>query len=183
MQTVSNRRFVLLTATVTMVLSGCQVMSEKECRSADWSQVGYEDGRAGRTRDRIEDIAEACAKANVEPDRRHYFAGREKGLREYCTPENGFSLGKNGGSMGSVCPPETAREFEASYSKGRRIYDARQRVDRLESKRHELEEELSKATADAQRRHIRDELRETDQELRFARDELRTVESRSRYPD
>lgn len=177
--TVSNRRFALIAAAVAMSLSGCQVMSEKECRSADWHEVGYQDGRYGRERARIEDIAEACAKANVAPDRVRYFAGREIGLQEYCTPENGFLLGKNGGSMSQVCPPESVGGFEASYYKGRRIYDARQQIERLESKRHKYEEQLSKARTDDERKHARDELREIDQELNFARDALRFVESQT----
>lgn len=158
-------------------LCGCQVMSEKECRTADWYQTGYQDGRGGEPRSRIEDIIEACSKANVAPDQARYFSGRERGLLEYCTPDHGYQLGKGGSSLHQVCPPESAARFEAAYREGRKIYDARHRVDDLESRRHRLEDELAKAKSDADRRHIRDELSETDSDLREARDALRSIES------
>lgn len=168
-----------LPALLAIQLSGCETMSKEECLSADWYQVGYQDGRDGKARSQIEAIAKSCAKTNVTPDRERYFSGRNRGLHEYCTPEHGFYLGKEGTSYNHVCPPESAGSFEAAYSEGHRIYDARQRVRRLEEKRHELEEKLSKAANDEDKKHIRDDLEELDQRLHFARDTLQFIENES----
>lgn len=168
-------------ALIAMTMAGCETMSKEECRSADWFQVGYQDGRDGKRRSHIEYIAESCAKANVTPDRESYFDGRNRGLREYCTPEHGFDLGKNGTSYSHVCPPETANRFEASYKDGHRIYDARQLVSELEEKRHKLEEHLSKANTDEEKKHLRDDLEVVDRELHSARDMLESIENESRY--
>lgn len=168
-------------ALIAVVLAGCETMSKEECRSADWFQVGYQDGRDGRARSHIESIAESCAKTNVTPDRERYFHGHNEGLREYCTPEHGFYLGKNGTSYSHVCPPETANIFEVSYNEGHRIYEARQQLKRLEASRHKLEEHLSKETSDGEKKRIRDELEELDKRLRFARDTLQFIENESRH--
>lgn len=170
--------FVLIIAT----LAGCETMSKKECLSADWRQVGYQAGREGKARSYIEDIAESCAKTNVTPDRRLYFSGWELGVREYCTPQHGFDMGKNGTGYRAVCPPESASRFEAAYQRGHRIYEARQNVAQLEDKRHQQEERLEKAATDDQKKHIRDELAELDRQLRYARDALQLIESETRPP-
>lgn len=167
---------------ISMAMAGCETMSKKECLSADWYQVGYQDGKEGQTRSHIEDITESCAKANVVPDRERYFLGRDTGLREYCTPAHGFYLGKNGTSYSRVCPPETAAGFEASYNKGHRIYDARQYVRYLEADSHKLEDRLSKAESDEEKKHIRNELEELDRRLHSARDTLKFIEDESRDP-
>lgn len=160
-----------------LFLSGCQVMSEKECRTADWYQTGYNDGREGEPRSRIEDITEACAKTKVTPDQNRYFSGRTTGLREYCQASHGYDLGRNGSSFNSVCPPESAGQFESSWRAGRSIYDARQRVERLESKRDTLEGQLSREARDKEKHHIRETLEENDRQLRNARDDLRRIEN------
>lgn len=164
---------------VMMALAGCETMSREECLSADWYQVGYQAGREGKERSHVEDIAESCAKAKVTPDRQRYFSGRDRGLREYCTPEHGFYLGKNGTSISHVCPPESANLFEESYNQGYQIYDAREQVKRLENKRHRLEDQLEKANTDKGKKEIRDELEQLDKRLRSARDTLQSVESRA----
>lgn len=169
--------FVLIAA----MLTGCETMSKKECPSADWRQVGYQAGRDGKARSHIEDIAESCAKVNVTPDRRLYFSGWELGVHEYCMPQHGFDMGRNGTGYRAVCPPESAARFEAAYQRGYRIYEARQNVAQLEDKRHQLEEQFEKATTDDQKKHIRDELAELDKRLRYARDTLQQVESET-YP-
>lgn len=166
---------------IATMLAGCETMSKKDCLSADWRQVGYQAGREGKPRSHIEDITESCAKASVTPDRSLYFSGWELGVREYCMPQHGFDMGRNGTIYRAVCPPESAPRFEAAYQRGYRIYEARQNVAQLENKRHQLEAQLEKATADDQKKHIRDELAELDKRLRYARDTLQQVESET-YP-
>jgi hypothetical protein len=75
------------------VLGGCSSMSEKECLATDWRTVGYEDGVAGRSGDRIGRYREQCSEHGVAPSLSEYQAGREQGLREFCKPANGFRVG------------------------------------------------------------------------------------------
>lgn len=136
-------------AIVALVLSGCATMNEAECVSVDWRTVGFEDGAAGRSADRIGQHRKACAKHGVTPDLAAYQAGREEGLREYCTPANGFNVGSRGNSYSGLCPADLEPAFSVAYESGRRLYTLESRVNtaanQLQAKRREkdrLEDEL-----------------------------------------
>ncbi|MET0809299.1 MAG: DUF2799 domain-containing protein [Pseudoxanthomonas sp.] len=89
---------LLLSALLILALSGCATMNKDECLTVDWRTVGYEDGVAGRSGDRIAQHRKACAKHGVAPDLDAYQSGRDQGLREYCQPDNGYQLGARGGT-------------------------------------------------------------------------------------
>ena len=165
---------------IPLFAAGCATLSEKECRSADWHQIGFNDGREGFVRARVEDHSEACSKTGVSVDRDRYFAGREAGLRQYCTPEGGFRAGSEGKSYSEVCPPALAPAFLSRYEAGKRIYDLRRRIDSLESERRDKERKLDKASSDDERKRLRDELRNIDRDLRRERDALRWQEEFAR---
>ena len=91
----------LLTA---ILLGSCATgMSKDECALADWQTIGYEDGLRGFPAERIGAHRVACAKHQVTPNLVAYSAGRERGLREYCQPKNGFRAGLNGTGYANVC--------------------------------------------------------------------------------
>ncbi|WP_158228906.1 DUF2799 domain-containing protein [Chitinimonas sp. BJB300] len=113
-----------------LALSGCAAMSEAECRTGDWYGVGERDGRGG-SGSRLGDYADACRKAGVLPDPAEYSRGRERGLRTYCTPENGYRVGISGESYQSVCTPETQAGFLREYERGRARYELRRDLDAL----------------------------------------------------
>lgn len=139
---------------VATALAGCATMNEAECVSVDWQTVGYEDGVAGFGGDRIAQHRKACAKHGITPDLVGYQAGREAGLREYCTPENGFRIGSRGNSYAGVCPADLGPGFSNAYESGRHLHSLSVRVNsatnQLESKRRELdrvEDEIVRRTA------------------------------------
>lgn len=128
---------------VTLALGGCASMNKNECLAVDWRTVGYEDGAAGRSAERIADHRRACARYGVAPDLRAYQSGRDLGLREYCRPLNGYRLGERGGGYGGVCPADLDPDFVAAYDSGRELYNLRSRAataaSRLDDAHHEIE--------------------------------------------
>lgn len=133
--------FGLLTG--MLLLSGCATMNESECLTVDWQTVGFEDGVAGYSGDRIGQHRKACAKHGVSPDLVGYQRGREAGLREYCQPANGFRVGSHGGSYAGICPAELDGAFTSAYESGRQLYSLESRLtnarNQIVSKRRELE--------------------------------------------
>jgi hypothetical protein len=133
---------VALLGTIAFALSGCASMNKHECRAADWRVIGYEDGVAGYTGDRIGQYRKACARHGVSPDLERYQLGRREGLREFCQPVNGFRLGARGGSYGGVCPLDLDEDFVAAYESGLQLHVLRSRVSQtsrqLETRRREL---------------------------------------------
>ncbi|MCX9155062.1 DUF2799 domain-containing protein [Niveibacterium sp. 24ML] len=161
-----------------LTLGGCASLSEKECRDADWEQIGYRDGLAGAARTRASDHGEACGKIGIKVDRPLYFKGYDAGLLRYCTPENAIEVGLAGAAYYGTCPPDTDALFTDHYRVARAVYDQRQRVSSLDSQRRSLEYKLEKAESDDARRKLRAELSRLDYELRQERDRLYYDETR-----
>jgi Protein of unknown function (DUF2799) len=118
-------------------------MNKDECLTVDWRTVGYEDGVAGYSGDRIGQHRKACAKYGVTPNLSEYQAGRNDGLREYCVPANGFRLGSQGGNYNGMCPADLESAFVDAFDSGQHLYTLQSRVQntasRLYSDRQELE--------------------------------------------
>lgn len=146
----SQRFLVVLTG---LLISGCATMDEDECRLADWHAIGYEDGVLGASASHIGKRREACADHGIKPNLAAYRQGRDEGLREYCTPANGYRLGRNGRSLSSACPVELQGNFSNAYREGREIYQAaavvRSTKSKLKRKEHELAEVRSSLTSKA----------------------------------
>src|SRR5690606_26592224 len=107
-------------------------------------------------------------------------AGRNVGIREYCTPENGLNQGLAGYSYRNACPMELERDFLIQYKRGYRVYEAQQRVNTLKRDVENKERQLDKEKDDKKRRALRRELRDLDDRLMRARRELCDEERRPR---
>jgi len=125
-----------------MLLSGCAAMNQKECTTADWRTVGYEDGVNGYAGDRIGQYRSACSKYGITPDLASYQTGRDQGLREFCRPANAYRIGAAGGGYAGVCPSELEAAFVSAFNAGHQLHVLEARVSntdaQLDSKRREL---------------------------------------------
>ena len=104
------------------VLSSCATMKKEECFTADWYQIGYEDGSKGFLTSRIAKHRKACSKYDITPDLETYLNGRARGLEEYCTPYNGYQLGVWGLPYMNQCWGEMEDLFLNAYNRGKDIY-------------------------------------------------------------
>lgn len=163
---------------VSLVLSSCASMSEKECLTVSWTDQGYRDGRQGYPMARVEDHREACVKVGVIPDITQYRAGHDRGVLEYCTPDNAVSEGRLGRPYRQACPVSLEGQFLAYHERGMRVYRAQQQIDRLHRQSQQQQRVLDKEKNEVKRRHLRTELREIDRRLREARDALHYEEMR-----
>ena len=123
------RTLTLLAA--AMLLGACASMDKPQCVNANWYAIGMEDGARGRTLDRLGERRRACAEHGVQPDAERYAAGRNEGLKSYCTYDQGFRAGRGGNAYNSVCPEPAARDFLAGYERGREIYGLQKRLDEV----------------------------------------------------
>jgi hypothetical protein len=124
------------------LIGGCETLSEDQCRTGDWNQIGYQDGSAGRARDVIAQHDKACAKVGIRPNANAWYAGYERGIPAYCTPQNGLEQGMRDASYQGVCPPHLEPAFMARYSAGREVYKARRVVEQIDRDVSSLEREL-----------------------------------------
>ena len=125
-----------------LVLAGCATLSKDECLTADWYQIGYEDGASGYPDARISSHREACAKHGIAPAFRDYQDGHDEGVISFCTPRNGFSQGKNGYQYSGICPPSLEDGFLDGYDAGRQIFAVTSSVRNFESEQRRNENEI-----------------------------------------
>ena len=142
---------------VVLTLAGCASMSEKECTTADWRLIGYEDGIAGRSTLRLQAHREACAEHGVTPVLDVYLAGHREGVLVYCRPGKVFSLAREGHTYPEICPVELEQELRPAYRDGAKVYQQRSRVQKIEqrmaAKQNEFNE-IDQTLADYQKQII-----------------------------
>src|SRR5699024_12327142 len=77
------------------MLGGCATLSKGECLTANWYQIGRNDGARGYERARLYEHREACAEYGVTPRSTRDYKGRPAGTRGTGTPQNGFDDGSS----------------------------------------------------------------------------------------
>ena len=117
------------------VLAGCASLDREDCVQADWYTIGLEDGARGRAVERLGDHRRACAEHRIVPNAERYMAGRNEGLKTFCTYERGYTEGRAGHSYAAACPQPT--NFLAGYNRGRELHA-------LYRERDEIERETTK---------------------------------------
>jgi len=176
---------VLLVAALP-VLQGCALAPRDECPPVDWYAVGYQDGVQGRFPAGVTDDPPAC---NQSAD---YTRGHDEGVKQYCGPRNGFTLGLRGEDVSPVCPQVLRALFMAAYRDGKTIYDAETQVRRLdeildvnEAELQRLAELLQRKEAELRRRGgsvnhrlvLLNELRELKDTLAMVEKEVDQIET------
>lgn len=143
-QIMNIKRLVTLPLISLIALSGCATMSADECVTSDWHAIGFEDGARGYTAQQLANRRKACAKHGITPDFEAYQAGRAQGLRQYCQPSRGFSLGSSGSRYNGVCPADLEAPFVDAYNTGQQLYTLRSRVNGATGQINAKERELDK---------------------------------------
>jgi hypothetical protein len=174
-----------------VLLSGCSTLSEKECRTADWHQLGVRDGQQGKPASLLSDHQESCTKYGINPNEGQYLAGREAGLRQYCRLDNAFRIGMNGEEYGGVCPTDVDMAFRRNNAAALEVYNSKKKIEDIDRQLSKKEHELSeKETSDKEKRRLREEIRDLDRSRERARSDLyyqeRTLDrlmDESRYRD
>lgn len=133
-----NKSLALCSA-LAVVLSGCATLNKDECLTADWYQIGYEDGARGYSDTRIASHREACAKHGISPVFRDYQDGYDEGVIRFCTASNGFAQGKKGYSYSGICPASMEATFLDGYEAGKKIYVVQRQISSLVSEQRQNE--------------------------------------------
>lgn len=113
----------LSAAALAALLAGCAGgMTKADCQSADWSALGFADGRSGADSKSAEKRLSECARGGYGVDRAAYAAGRAEGLKAYCTAAGGFDAGRLGEDYAGVCPAPAEAAFLPAYEEGARLF-------------------------------------------------------------
>lgn len=85
---------------VISLLSGCAThMSQQQCMSTNWQEVGFNDGQAGQAQRDLTSAIQDCQKFQIAVDTRAYQRGWQDGIQVYCKPS--YQLGLTDGQTGN----------------------------------------------------------------------------------
>lgn len=113
----------LSAAALAILAAGCAGgMTRADCESADWSALGFADGRSGAPEKRAESRLNDCAGSGYAVDRAAYAASRAEGLAAYCTAAGGFDAGRLGQDYFEVCPASSETDFLSAYEQGAKLH-------------------------------------------------------------
>ena len=114
-----GRLFLILSA--SFCITACASISEEQCLSENWQELGYKDGSSGINIDRVNKYTEVCSEHGVTVNANLYSAGYKQGIQTYCTDTRGFRAGEGGSRFNNACSGFTG--YEHAYSEGRVIYE------------------------------------------------------------
>jgi len=194
----------IMTGVLALGLSACATgMSEDECLTADWLEIGRRDGVTGEPANKFESLAARCSEFKVVANLEAYREGHELGLTTYCTPESGYQEGRAGRTYRGVCPAGLERGFVEEYQIGKELYSLTQEYDnavsryedalnRLESNRYDLRRARDRynenTLSDEERGELRDSMSNNRREIEQLENDLPLMEvdidrSRDRLDD
>ena len=147
----------ILSVTIFVLLIGCATLSRNECLEANWFEIGHKDGMNGKPRALFQRHVDACIKHGVNANRNAYYAGRDEGLRIYCTGNSGYEQGRLGRKYHYVCPPDLEPEFLNAYYEGREIYEYEKKVAYLERQLKKIRKQIKEKEKDLYSNKLSDE--------------------------
>ncbi len=114
---------ILTVFSSAILLSSCATLSKEECVVGNWQAIGYNDGVAGYPSSRLAAHSKACAKAGIAADFQAWERGRQLGLKQYCTVNNAYNIGRRGVELNSVCPVNSMTTLQQANQQGREYYN------------------------------------------------------------
>ncbi len=143
--------------------TGCTMMTEKQCQTADWSKLGFQDAKNGETFEMFRKREKLCTKHKVRASRADYAEGYREGVKAFCTFENGLEHGEGGAVNNQICPEELAKEFNKGYTAGLRVYQVKKQLEKQEEEHNaEIKRQLV-AMEDKQKDRDEDALKKMSQ--------------------
>lgn len=126
-------------------LCGCQSSPKAaSCSQIDWFELGRRDGTMGQP-EQLDEQRRGCGKHFDGLSENLYRNGYNKGLAEYCSPTNGYDLGRNGVRPTLVCPAPTDVEFMAAVERGARARGLDETIRQLDREISSINRELSQS--------------------------------------
>ncbi|MCV6546793.1 MAG: DUF2799 domain-containing protein [Cohaesibacter sp.] len=136
-------RFIYPLCLGLFLLGGCASLSEEDCQITDWYKLGESDAREGYTDARLSDHIKSCKRYAIAPDLQRYEEGRAAGLSLYCTPDNGFRIGRLGYRYHNICPVSLEEPFLGAYGHGSGLHRIELDIASAQQERNDLQQDVS----------------------------------------
>lgn len=123
------------------VLSGCASMSIEECKTANWTRIGEQDGIKGQG-SQLAQHYKACQKASIIPNQQEYEVGLKRGMQYYCAPERIFENALKGQGNYQYCELNQHQVLAPYYEIAHQYYTSQKELDQIERKLEDSKQRL-----------------------------------------
>lgn len=169
---------------IVALSASCTTMSQSECSSSNWAEIGVSDGERGLRSTHYSKYQKACAEYGIPISSSAYIAGWETGIRRYCTGDNGFRVGNSGILYADSCPIALEHKFLSAFELGRDVHLFKMRVNYLSNRIAETKGKLeSEDLNDSRRRSLSKKRDRLEQELSAANVNLVLVRVEALHQD
>lgn len=132
---------------MSIAFTGCAGgVKEVACTGQNWAGFGYKMGAEGRSVHEFDGHRSACGNNLEKGALKAYLDGYTRGIIEYCTYENGFSVGSKNQSISENCPLELRGSYTKGYNLGKfefaeKMRQMKNQVDEAESRQQKSQNE------------------------------------------
>ncbi len=87
------------------MLTGCAThLSQQQCLTTNWQELGFRDGSSGSEPKNLEQSTQDCTSYGVKIDRNQYQSGWKQGVQKFCTPNSdlGFADAQAGKPLSDI---------------------------------------------------------------------------------
>lgn len=130
----------IVTLCITLLVGCGGNVKPVACTGVDWTSLGQTTATSGKSVRTFDAYRDQCGSNLEEGAMDSYLDGYTKGIIEYCTFENGYSLGSLNRSVEATCPLEVRSGFERGYAQGTRERNERLSELNREKEEHERDE-------------------------------------------
>lgn len=124
-------------------LAGCATLSKQQCEVGDWQSIGLVDGQHGYAASRYSEHVEACGEYGLGGNQSLYKAGREQGLKSFCTLSMAAEIGLENRTNHNVCSGELGLSFNRVYREANDVYAAEKEIEFAQTRIESLTYRLS----------------------------------------
>jgi hypothetical protein len=159
--------------TLLLAISCSSIISKDDCKK-DMKLLGLDHGKRGLP-NLSEELRRVCLTSSETVSLEAYQTGFNMGWSNFCTPFQGFEMGKKGDLYKSFCPPEKEDLFHEKFLIGKNVYEKKDQVSDIEEKIKEL-----KATAekDSASQASKDDLKRTEDYVLSLKREIQALEQK-----
>ena len=155
---------------------GIQVAEKSACGERDWFELGRGDGVRGMPNLGWREVTKTCQGFNGDLHRQ-YLNGWYAGVDEFCSPEHGFTFGKNGHSYYDVCPKDREKSFVSAYEQGLKIFLVENSNRMISKEIRSIENQLTGSSAVEEKSQLMLRLKDLESKKRANQKQIAEIEN------
>jgi hypothetical protein len=118
----------VLAVFLMLSVGGCASLSQSECISADWYDLGVHNALEGQKRNYVAKHFKACSEYQITPDLVEYKLGWMEGVQKFCTAQSAWYYGLTRHQYQNTCSINEEKQFLPAYRLAKKVLAKRSEI-------------------------------------------------------